>query len=316
MDGRVTGMTIKPTVYASKCLGFENCRYNGIALRDEFIEKLKPHVEYITACPEVEIGLGVPREPIRIISAKGERRLIQPATGRDVTNEMKEFSKHFVEKIGKVDGFILKSRSPSCGIKGVKIYSDLKKGSALAKGMGFFGAAIFEHFAKYPIEDEGRLTNSRIRERFLTKLFTLARFRQIAESKQIKLLLQFHTENKLLLAAYSKKISRTLDRIIANIEYKPIDILLKLYREELLNAFDKMPRFVSNINVLMYSLGFFSNRLSAKDKASFLDTLDKYRAGKIPLAVILAGLRSWIVHFDEPYLAQQRFFEPYPTTLS
>lgn len=305
----------KPIVYASKCLGFANCRYNGITIHDEFIEKLRPYVEYVTACPEVEIGLGVPREPIRIIAARGERKLVQPATGKDVTKEMNDFCMRFVDKLGEVDGFILKSRSPSCGIKDVKIYSSIEKGSALGKDMGFFGATIITHFAKYPIEDEGRITNFRIREHFLTKLFTLFRFRQIAKKKTMKSLVQFHTENKFMLMAYRQKSLKILGRVVANLERRSIGEVFDLYRKELYNAFDKLPRVVSNINVLMHALGYFSDKLVAKEKSFFLDSLGKYRTGKIPLSVNLALLNSWIVRFNEPYLSQQKYFEPYPTAL-
>jgi uncharacterized protein YbbK (DUF523 family) len=162
----------KPIIVVSKCLGFDHCRYNGLIINDDFVEKLKAYVEFKPVCPEVEIGLGIPREPIRVVDIGGDIRLIQPDTGRDLTETMQDFANSFLDSVGTVDGFILKSRSPSCGIKDVKIYSGTKNDSmVLEKSGGFFGKAVIEKFPYLAIEDEGRLKNFRIREHFLTKLY-------------------------------------------------------------------------------------------------------------------------------------------------
>lgn len=306
---------IKPCVVISKCLGFERCRYNGIIIYDDYVETLKPHVEYITVCPEVEIGLGVPRDPIRVVAEQGDLRLKQPATQRDITEIMKNFCITFLQSVKEVDGFLLKSRSPSCGIKDVKIYPSMEKSAASGKGMGFFGSIVMEHFPDLPIEDEGRIKNFRIREHFLTKLFTLAAFRRISMSRSMKELVRFHTESKFLLMAYSQKELKILGQIVANHEKRRTDDVFDLYRRHLFNALSKQPRYTSNINVLMHSMGYFSERLSDKEKRFFLDSLDKYRAGKIPLSVNLGILKSWIIRFGQEYLAQQNFFEPYPEEL-
>ena len=132
----------KPRVVVSKCLEFEHCRYNGQIISSPAVRFMTPHVEFLAVCPEVEIGLGVPREPIRVVERDGERRLVQPATGRDVTGEMRDFAGRFLDGLGEVDGFVLKSRSPSCGIKDVKIFAGPEKGSAVGRGAGFFGEAV------------------------------------------------------------------------------------------------------------------------------------------------------------------------------
>ncbi len=305
----------KPYVVISKCLGFERCRYNGITIYDDFVEKLKPYVEYITVCPEVAIGLGVPRDPIRIVSEQGSMRLKQPATHRDITTIMKNFCITFLRSIKQVDGFLLKSRSPSCGIKDVKIYSDMEKSSAIRKDMGFFGSTVVEHFPQFPIEDEGRMKNFRIREHFLTKLFTLAIFRELITTQSMSALVKFHTQHKFLLMAYSQKELKILGQIVANQEKRRIDEVFKLYKQHLFNALSKQARYTSNINVLMHSMGYFSDKLTHEEKSFFLDSLGKYRRGKIPLSVNLGILKSWIIRFEEDYLAQQNFFEPYPEDL-
>lgn len=299
-------------MYASKCLGFAKCRYNGMVIYDEFIEKLKPHVTFTTACPEVAIGLGVPREPVRVVVKKNIKKLVQPATGLDVTQKMISYSQRLLDGLGDIDGFILKSRSPSCGIKDTKFFSKAEKSASIGRGPGIFGATVLERFPSYPIEDEGRIRNFRIREHFLTSVFTIARFRVLKKQPAMKNIIQFHAENKFLLMSYSQKQMRILGRIVANQKKTKIESVFTRYGELLPTIFAQPPRFTSNINVLMHALGYFSKQISPAEKKYFLDSLDRYRVNKIPLSVLLGILRSWIIRFNEPYLKQQTFFQPYP----
>lgn len=305
----------KPKVVVSKCLEFEACRWNGATISSDVVRLLKPHVDFTPVCPEVEIGLGIPRKPIRILSEKGELSLMQHETEKDVTKDMLGFADRFLGSLSDVDGFILKFRSPSCGLKDVMYYPNLGKSRSIGRGSGFFGGAVLERFPLLPIEDEGRLTNYRIREHFLTKLFALADFREVKRTKKMKELVRFQAHNKFMLMAYNQKELRTLGRIVANPDKKPIDSVLGEYEEHLRSAFLKMPRFTSNINVLMHALGYFSRDLTAKEKAFFLDSLEQYRNEKIPLSVPLNLARSWIVRFENDYLMNETFFEPYPQDL-
>ncbi len=304
----------QPHVVVSKCLGFAHCRWNGDIIPDEFVERLRPHVRFQPICAEVEIGLGAPRDPIRIVEVNGERRLLQPATGLDVTERMREFAHTFLDSLTDVDGFVLKNRSPSCAFADVKVHTGLK-GGAITKGAGFFGGAVLERFGHLAVEDEGRLKNYRIREHFMTKLFTLARFRGLKRAGAMRDLVQFHAENKLLLMAYSQKELRRLGRIVANPEKRPPADVFAEYERHLLAALARPPRCTGYINVLMHALGYFSEGLSGKEKAFFLDALQQYRAGKAPLAVPRSLIQAWIVRFGEEYLAQQTFFTPYPEEL-
>lgn len=303
----------KPVVFASKCFGFEKCRYNGITIYDDFIEALKPFVEYVTACPEVEIGLGVPRDPIRIIVHKGQHRLVQPATQRDITDVMLNYSDRMLDELPDIDGFILKSRSPSCGIKDTKYFPKMEKSAALGRGAGFFGEAVLARFPKYPVEDEGRIKNFRIREHFLTQVFTRARFRSL--DRTMSALVRFHTEHKLLLMAYSQKYLKILGSIVANRDKLPVKEVYAPYHEHLLDAMLKPPRYTANINVLMHQYGYFRKLLTPREKKYFLGTLERYRSEKIPLSAVLMVINAWIVRFEEEYLARQVFFQPYPEAL-
>jgi uncharacterized protein YbgA (DUF1722 family)/uncharacterized protein YbbK (DUF523 family) len=305
----------RPVVVVSRCLGFDAVRYDGSIIRDEVVASLKPHVEFVPICPEVEIGLGVPREPVRIVEGEAGRRLVQPATGLDVTAQMLEFAQTFLDGLDAVDGFILKSRSPSSGIKDVKIYSSAGKGPATGKGAGFFGGAVLERFGHLAVEDEGRLKNLRLREHFFTKLFALASLRALKGASAMKDLVQFHAENKLLLLAYHQAKMRELGRVVANAEHLPYRDVLAAYESEYYPALARPPRYTANINVLMHGLGHFSKQLGEQEKAFFLDQLEQYRTGRVPLSVPLAVLRGYAVRFGNEYLLRQTYFSPYPEKL-
>jgi uncharacterized protein YbgA (DUF1722 family)/uncharacterized protein YbbK (DUF523 family) len=306
---------MKPRIVVSKCIEFESCRWNGLKIASEVVKKLKDHVEFLPVCPEVEIGLGVPRDPIRIVADKRGRRLVQPATGRDVTDDMIRFAGRFLDSLDDIDGVILKSRSPSCGLKEVKLHPAADKPGGVGKGNGFFGQAVLDGFSDLPIEDEGRLNNVRIREHFLTGIFTLAAFRQVKASGRMGDLVSFQADNKLLFMAYNQTELRKLGRIVANPGKEPIGGVFAEYEVHLKKALSKPSRFTSDINVLMHALGYFSDELSHQEKAFFLDTLEKYRNEKVPLSAALSVLRSWIARFEEQYLERQRYFEPYPVEL-
>ncbi|MBI4398245.1 MAG: DUF523 domain-containing protein [Candidatus Omnitrophica bacterium] len=154
----------KPVVVLSKCLEFEACRYNGQVIPDSFIKKLIPHVDFMPVCPEVEIGLGTPRAPIRLVEEKEKIHLMQSGTLADVTHRMTSFSKKYLDSLKDVDGFILKSRSPSCGLKEVSVYRSLEKSASIGKRTGLFAEAVLNAFPGLAIEDEGRLLNLKIRE--------------------------------------------------------------------------------------------------------------------------------------------------------
>jgi uncharacterized protein YbgA (DUF1722 family)/uncharacterized protein YbbK (DUF523 family) len=308
----------KPKVVISKCIEFDSCRYNGQMISSDFVKSLAPHVDFLPVCPEVEIGLGVPRGSLRLVSTAegGETRLVQPTTGRDVTADMQSFAAKFLDSLGEVDGFILKASSPSCGIKNTKAYPTAGKSAALSRSAtGLFGAAVLARYPDLAVEDEGRLRNARVKEHFLAKLFTLARFREVERSGSMQELVRFQTENKMLLMAYNQTEQKALGNIAANHDHRPFDSVIGEYGAHLRRALSQAPRYTSNINVLMHALGYFSDRLSAAEKAMFLDNIQKYRDGKITICPNTTLLKSWIARFEDDYLARQTFFEPYPQDL-
>jgi uncharacterized protein YbgA (DUF1722 family)/uncharacterized protein YbbK (DUF523 family) len=306
---------VKPRVVVSRCLEFEPVRYNGQMMRSEFVRALLPFIEPITVCPEVDIGLGVPRQTFRLVKAKGEKRLYQPETGLDLTDRMLEFADEFLSSLPPVDGFIMKSGSPSSGVRGVKVYGSLKPSPVVERSSGLFGGVVRERFGHLAVEDERRLGNARIREHFLRKLFTLARFRHAKSSEAMRDIVEFHTVNKLLLKTYNQKETRVLGRVVANQEGRPVEEVYRLYGEHLYSALRRAPRCTSYVNTLMNAMGYFSRGLSGAEKRFFLDRLDDYREGRAPLVAPVDILRSWVARFGEPYLGRQTFFDPYPEEL-
>ncbi|AEG17377.1 YbgA family protein [Methanobacterium paludis] len=305
----------RPRIVSSKCIEFEPCRYNGLIIRSKVVEGLKKYADFQPVCPEVEIGLGVPRDTVNIAEIDGKIELLQPATGRKLTEEMKEFSESFLNSIKDIDGFILKNKSPSCGLKSVRVYNELKNSRPRTDGVGLFAGSVLQKFPYLAIEDEGRIRNLILRENFFTKLFTLADFREVIESGDFNDLLAFQSKNKLLLLSYNQEYSQKMGKVLSNRHDKPLNELKKDYQDLLLKCLSSPQKVTSNINVLMHAMGYFSKKLTSPEKAFFLDTLEKYREGSIPLLVIINLIKSWIIRFNEDYLDKQTFFQPYPEDL-
>ena len=221
---------IRPKIVVSKCIEFEACRYNGLKIGSPIVRKLKDHVDFIPVCPEVEIGLGIPRQAIRLIDAEGGIKLVNSMTGEDHTGKMQKFSEDFLDDLDGVDGFILKSRSPSCGIKDVKLYKGIGKIPAKnSKSVGLFGAAVLDRFGELAVEEEGRLTNLNIREHFLGKIYTIARFRLLP----VKMgeLVKFHAANKYLFMSYNQAQLKLAGKVVANHEKLPVEEVFSKYRD-------------------------------------------------------------------------------------
>lgn len=307
----------KPIVVISKCLEFEACRYNGARLSDRFVQKLTPFVKFVPVCPEVEIGLGTPRPAIRL-SKQGERIVLhQPATGRDVTEDMTRFAAQWLSGVTEVDGFILKRKSPSCGVKSVKLHHSVGNNMTIGhKESGLFGAAVVERFDGKAIEDEGRLNDIQIRHHWLTRLYALAAFREFKKKPSAAKLVEFHSANKLLLMAYNQAKMRAMGKLVAALKAKPIGELFDEYESLLEGALARQARVKQNINVIHHAFGYFKKDLTAKEKAQFLNTVESYREELVPLSTVLVVIRTWEAKYEKPYLAGQTFFEPYPEALT
>ncbi|WBW95713.1 YbgA family protein [Oceanirhabdus sp. W0125-5] len=306
----------KPVIVVSKCLNFDKCRYNGDGDNNKFIDKLKNHVIFKPICPEVEIGLPTPRKPIRLVRDDNDIvKLLQPKTGNDYSKLMYEYADSLCENLGEIDGFILKSRSPSCGIKDVKIYEGLEKGAMSKKGKGIVGGRIVEYYGNVPIEDDGRLKNFKIREDFLTKLYTLKGFKNLKEEKSLEKLRDFHTNNKLLLMSYHAGKLSELGKILGRASKETREETYFDYEDCLVKALSRSSRYKSNINVLNRCLGYFSKDISNDERKFILELINSFKDKRIPLSVPMNVIKSYVIRFNIKNLMNQSFFEPYPSTL-
>lgn len=306
---------IKPKILISRCLEHAPCRYDGSMISSDFVKRIKKFVTFVTVCPEVEIGLGVPREAIRLLDVDGQRRMVTSMTGHDYTEKMELFSNDYTANMKGEDfnGAILKSRSPSCGIKAVKMYKALgKQPSMEQKTVGLFAGAILESDPYLPVEDENRLLNYDIREHFLTRVFTLARFDVVKKSLKMSEVVKFQSEHKYLLMAYSQVEQNALGRIVANHEKKSIKEVIESYEIHLKKALMKSLKKGRNTNMILHIFGYVSDQLSDTEKAYFLDQLSLYNNHKKPMSAIMTMLYAWVIRFDESYLLDQVIFEPYP----
>lgn len=300
-----------PKILLSRCFN-QPVRYNGGIINDELVEKIKKYVNFIDLCPEVDIGLGVPRKRVIItIDENQSKKLIQPETGADFTEKMKQYCEKIINSLPEIDGFILKAKSPSCGISSVKLY---KNEFAIEKTDGFFAEEIKKNFPLLPVEDEGRLRDEDIRKHFLTRIFAFADLRETVENYESKKLIQFHSQYKYLLMTYNQKVLKELGQIVADAKI-PVEQKIKNYKVKFYQAFLKKPSKKRHLNTIMHIIGHISEKMNVKEKRHLLQLIEKFKEGRIQLKVITELLRNLAYRFEKEYLIYQKYLEPYPDDL-
>ena len=306
----------RPTVLVSRCLEFDNVRYDGKVIPSKIVKDLEPYVDYIKVCPEVEIGLGIPRDPIRIVKTDGEYKLMQPKTNRDVTKEMDEFTDKFISDLPEVDGFIFKSGSPTIGIRNIKVYSGIKDAPVIEKGSGFFANKVLEKHPGYPIEEDDRLRNDKIRHDFLTYLFTFTQFRRLVKDMSFPDLKEFHSQNRFLFSSYNEEIFNELDSIIDGYNNEgSLHPLYSGYEELLKKLFTYHPSSQSYISVATKLFSSFSETVPDNEKEHFFHILKKYENNLIGIQGLLEVLQLYTMRYDTNNIIDDKLFTPYPPEL-
>lgn len=302
----------------SACLLGRKVRYDGDCKRDHFLsDTLGQYVEWAPVCPEVELGLPVPRPTMRLKRTNDRLRLIVPAEGKDLTAAMKAFAKRRVAALAAegLDGFILKSKSPSCGPSRVKIHQD--HGRPVRQGRGLFAEALFTSLPNLPIEDEGRLHEPKLRENWITRVFAYRRITALWQKRwKIGDLAAFHAAEKLLLLAHSPKEYRELESLVAQSKAISRRELRETYERQFLGTLTKLATPAKNANVLRHLVGFFENELDQTSRRVLLDQIEAYRQGLIPLIVPLTLLAHYARVFDIPNLREQVYLNPHPKELA
>lgn len=301
----------------STCLLGESVRYDGGHKHDHFLtDTLGQYVDYIPVCPEVECGLPVPREAMRLVGDPESPRLVTIRTGADLTDQMVKWADGRLAELAEEDlcGFIFKSRSPSSGMERVKVYND--RGMPVKNGRGIFAGMFMDRFPLIPTEEEGRLKDPLLRENFIARIFTLKRWRETTSNRKNRgALVGFHARHKLLLLSHSEKHYREMGRLVAAAkQFSPRDLFAQ-YEEYLMAALKLKTTMRKNTNVLQHMLGYFKNDLSADEKQEMLNIIEQYKSGLIPLIVPITLFNHYVRKYGQDYLSEQVYLNPHPTDL-
>ncbi|MDJ0762661.1 MAG: DUF523 and DUF1722 domain-containing protein [Myxococcota bacterium] len=307
----------------SSCLLGEPVRYDGGHKLDRFLrDSLGAFVNYVPVCPEVECGLAVPREAMRLVGDPDQPRLVTSRTRVDLTEQMTQWAERRVKALEAehLDGFIFKSKSPSSGMERVKVYSE--KGMPRRVGRGIFARMFMDHFPLVPVEEEGRLNDLLLRENFIERIFVCARFRRFLETNGTPgQLVAFHTQHKLLILSHSPKHYQALGRLVAGTEGKVGKSkkrwreLLQQYQQLLMAALRLRATPAKQTNVMHHAMGYFKRDLSTDEKQELLALIDSYKEGDLPLIVPITLLNHYVRKYKVTYLQQQIYLSPHPLEL-
>jgi uncharacterized protein YbgA (DUF1722 family)/uncharacterized protein YbbK (DUF523 family) len=301
----------------SACLLGQEVRFDGGHKRDHFlIGVLGPHVEYVAVCPEVEMGLGTPRETLRLVRQDGRLRMLTTRTAIDHTDGMSRWSAGRLNELAHEDlsGYVLKKDSPSCGMERVKTYSE--NGPAARDGRGIFAAALLERFPQLPVEEEGRLGDATLRENFIERVFAYRRLQDLFAGRwSAGDLVRFHTAHKMSLLAHSTTAYNQLGQLVARAGTAPRVELRDTYRSLFMQTLAIRATRARHTNVLQHMAGHLKTLLAADAKADIAATITEYHAGLVPLVVPVTLLRHYVRLHDVTYLKGQVYLEPHPREL-
>jgi uncharacterized protein YbgA (DUF1722 family)/uncharacterized protein YbbK (DUF523 family) len=300
----------------SACLLGDEVRFDGGHKRDRFLtDTLGPFVEWVKVCPEVEMGLGTPRETLRLVADNGMIRLITTRTHIDHTAGMNAWAAERVGELAheQLSGYVLKKDSPSCGMARVKVY-----GLAMPErsGRGLFATALMERFPNLPVEEEGRLSDPRLRENFIERVFAYRRLRDVfAGTWTTGDLIRFHTAHKMSLLSHSTTAYQALGRLVAGARGQKPSALREAYESLFMSTMAKIATPARHTNVLQHMAGHLKRLIDADSKRELQGAIDEYRRGLVPLVVPLTLLRHYVRLHKVEYLAGQTYLEAHPREL-
>ena len=302
----------------SSCLLGEEVRFDKGHKRDSYVMgTLSAYFEFVPVCPEMGIGMGTPREPIRLVgnparpSAVGVR-----SKDLDVTDALEGFAAQTVQRLqaAGISGYILKRGSPSCGMERVKVYSP--KGMPSHSSSGIYARVLMEGMPLLPVEEEGRLGDPVLRENFIQRVFVYHRWQRTAMSGMTPgKLVDFHTRHKLILMAHSQAAYRRLGQLVARAGSEAMDDLAASYISESMATLKRRATRKSHANVLMHLMGFLKRSIDREDKAELAETIDAYRVGQVPLVVPMTLLNHHFRRHPDPYVEGQHYLAPHPKEL-
>jgi uncharacterized protein YbgA (DUF1722 family)/uncharacterized protein YbbK (DUF523 family) len=307
----------RPRVGVSACLLGQQVRFDGGHKHDHYLtDTLGLHLDFVPVCPELEAGMGIPRETVRLSGSPSAPRMIGVHSARDWTEKMLAFSRKRVTGLAARDlcGYILKKDSPSCGMERVKVYG--AGGVPNKSGRGLYAGVLQDAMPLLPVEEEGRLNDPVLRENFIERVFAYRRWKDLLASRPTRgTLVTFHARHKLLLLAHSEAHLRRLGPMVAAAKARPLDEVLDAYGRVFMEGLAVHATTKRNANVLQHAAGFFSDRLTPDERAELQEAIDDHRRGIAPLVVPLALVRHHARRFRVAYLLDQVFFQPHPKEL-
>jgi uncharacterized protein YbgA (DUF1722 family)/uncharacterized protein YbbK (DUF523 family) len=300
----------------SACLLGAKVRFDGGHKRNRFVlEELGAHFEFVPFCPEMAIGMGIPRPTIRLVGdIEAPRAVGSKDASLDVTDALREYSESAACRLDGLCGFVFKKDSPSCGVERVKVYND--KGMPQAEGTGIFARAVQEANPLMPVEEEGRLNDPGLRENFVSRVFVYARWQRLqGRGLSKKDLIDFHARHKLLLMAHSPAAYKELGRMVAGVGHEELDALAQRYIETVMRVLKTQASRERHVNVLQHLLGYLRKRVDAGNRADMADVIDDYRRGLVPLVVPITLLQHHFRGNPHPYISRQVYMNPHPRQL-
>jgi len=304
-------------ILISSCLLGEKVRYDGGHKREGYLaETLGRFVTWVPVCPEVDCGLPTPREAMRLVGDPKSPRLVTGKTGIDHTERMQGWARKKLKELESIDlcGYICKKDSPSSGMERVKVYGD--SGIPAKVGAGVFTKAFMDHFPLIPVEEEGRLNDPVLREMFISRVFTLRRFRDLlAKGKTRGGLVTFHTDHKLLLLSHDRKGYTEMGRLVAAAKEMTPSVLYDRYQVLLMGTLSAKPTVKKSADVLLHMMGHFKKVLTRDEKQELLEVITRYREKLIPLIVPVTLIAHYVRKYRVSYLERQVFLHPHPVEL-
>lgn len=308
----------RPRLGISACLLGDEVRFDGGHKRDPFlVEVLSPHVCWVRVCPEVEVGMGTPRETLRLERRDGRAiRMVTTRTGIDHTGAMSAWARKRLTELEReqLSGYVLKKDSPSCGMERVKVFD--ASGMPQRTGRGIFAEALLQRFPNLPVEEEGRLSDPRLRENFIERVFAYQRLRRFFAGRwSIGGLVAFHTSHKMSLLSHSTARYQELGRLVASAAGMPRAELRGAYESRFMRTLALVADARRHTNVLMHMAGHLKKQLDGPSRQELAATIDEYRRGLVPLVVPITLLRHHARQHDTSYLLGQSYLEPHPREL-
>lgn len=306
----------RPAIGISSCLLGENVRFDGGHKRNPFItEQLSEHFAFRPVCPEVAIGLGVPRPTIHLRRSEERVRVVDSRDpDKDHTAAMEGYAREQAGELGDISGYIFKAKSPSCGVWRVPVHQP--SGPPSKDGRGIYADAFMRARPLLPVEEEGRLHDPVLRENFVERVFAFRRWQDLtAEGMDADALVRFHTAHKLTLMSHDERAMRALGRLVAEAGARPIAETAEAYITQFMEAMEKRATRKRHADVLMHLMGYLKKHIDADDKQELLDVLHAYRLGELPLIVPITLLKHHFRRHPHPYAVEQVYLNPHPREL-